>query len=62
MAFLGGLVVIFDGVRMGEMLDFTGFARSQYRTQNGGRGVERSDMPFLASGFRSENVNHAPMD
>ena len=46
----GGIVVIFDGVKNGEMLDFVGFCRSGYRTQNGGRGVGTSDMPFLASG------------
>ena len=44
----GGIVVIFDGVKNGEMLDFAGFCRSRYRTQNGGRGVKTSDMPFLA--------------
>ena len=41
----GGIVVIFDGVKNGEMLDFSGFCRSRYRTQNGGRGVGTSDMP-----------------
>ena len=46
----GGIVVIFDGVKSSEMLDFGGFCRSGYRTQNGGRGVGTSDMPFLASG------------
>ena len=44
------IVVIFDGVKSGEMLDFSGLCRSRYRTQNGGRGVGTSDMPFLASG------------
>ena len=44
----GGIVVIFDGVKNGEMLDFAGFCRSGYRTQNGGRGVGTSDMPFPA--------------
>ena len=29
---LGGIVVIFDGVKSGEMLDFSGFARSGYRS------------------------------
>ena len=28
----GGIVVIFDGVKSGEMLDFSGFARSEYRS------------------------------
>ena len=44
----GGIVVIFDGVKSGEMLDFVGFCRSVHRTQNGDLGVETSDMPFLA--------------
>ena len=30
---LGGIVVIFDGVKSGEMLDFGGFCRSGYRTR-----------------------------
>ena len=30
---LSGIVVIFDGVGSGEMLDFTGFCRSRYRTR-----------------------------
>ena len=42
----GGIVVIFDGVKSGEMLDFSGVYRSGHRTQNGGWGVETSDMPF----------------
>ena len=50
MGIFGGIVVIFDGVKNGEILDFSGFCRSGYRTQNGGRGVGTSDMPFLASG------------
>ena len=29
----GGIVVIFGGVEMGEMLDFSGFCRSGYRTR-----------------------------
>ena len=44
----GGIVVIFDGVKSGEMLDFVGFCRSGYRTQNGEKRVETSDMPFQA--------------
>ena len=44
MGFLGGILMIFDGVKMGEMLDFVGFARTHYRTQNWGRGVETTDM------------------
>ena len=31
----GGIVVIFDGVKSGEMLDFSGFARSGYRSDFG---------------------------
>ena len=38
----------FDVAKSGEMFDFSGFARSGYRTQNGGRGVGTSDMPFPA--------------
>ena len=45
----GGIVVIFDGVKSGEMLDFSGFCRSGYRTQNGGLGVDRRDMPVFAA-------------
>ena len=47
-----GIEVVFE-VNLGEMLDFGGFCRSWYRTQNGGRGVGTSDMPFLASGCLS---------
>ena len=32
----GEIVVIFDGMGSGEMLDFSGVCRSGYRTQNGG--------------------------
>ena len=28
----GGIVVIFDDVKSGEMLDFSGFCRSEYRS------------------------------
>ena len=49
----GGIVVIFDGVKNGEMLDFSGLCRSRYRTQNGGRGVGTSDVPFPAAGCMS---------
>ena len=44
------ILMIFDGVESCEMLDFSGFARSGYRTQNGNLGVETTDMPFPASG------------
>ena len=40
--------MIFDGVESDEMLDFGGFCRSGYRTQNGGRGMKTSDMTFPA--------------
>lgn len=33
--FFGGLVVIFDGLKSGEMLDFVGVCRSGYRSKNG---------------------------
>ena len=45
-----GILMIFYDVKSSEMLDFSGFARSGYRTQNGGLGVETTDMPFPASG------------
>ena len=32
MGFFGVIVVIFDGVKSGEMLDFSGFYRSWYRS------------------------------
>ena len=48
MGFFGVIVVIFGVVKSGEMLDFSVFYRSHYRTQNGGLGVEITDMPFLA--------------
>ena len=33
MAFLGGLVMIFEDVKSGEMLDFIEFCRSGYRSK-----------------------------
>ena len=42
------LVVIFDGMESGEMLDFVGFYRSGYRTKNVDLGVGTTDVPFLA--------------
>ena len=33
--FFGWLVVIFDGVKSGEMIDFVGVCRSGYRSKNG---------------------------
>ena len=38
--------MIFDGVESDEILDFGGFCRSRYRTQNGGRGVDGRDILF----------------
>ena len=46
----GVIVVIFGDVKSGEMLDFSMFCRSGYRTQNGEKRVETSDMPFPAAG------------
>ena len=46
MGFFGGIVVIFNGVKSGGVLDFSGVCRSGYRTQNGGRGVKTTDMSF----------------
>lgn len=43
-------MVIFDGVKSGEMLDFSGGYRRGYRTQNDGLGVDGRDMPFPAIG------------
>ena len=56
----GGIMVIFDGVKSGEMLDFSEFCRSGYRSENGGLGVETSDMPFSAIEYLFWNVNYAP--
>ena len=42
---LGGIVVIFDGVKSGEMLDFSMFCRTHYRTRKWG--------------FRRENIRYA---
>ena len=58
--FLGGIMVIFDGVKSGEMLDFSGFYRMGYRSKNGGLGVETSDMPFPSIEHSLQNVNYAP--
>ena len=44
--FRGGIMVIFDGIKSGENVDFSGFYRRGYRRKNGGLGVETSDMPF----------------
>ena len=36
MGFYGGILVIFSGMKSGEMLDFVGVCRSGYRTQKWG--------------------------
>ena len=54
-------MVIFDDVKSGEMLDFSMFCRSGYRTQNGEKRVETSDMPFQAIEHLFKNVNYAPI-
>ena len=46
--FFGEIVVIFGVVKSGGILDFSMFCRTHYRTQNEGRGVETTDMPFPA--------------
>ena len=43
-------MVIFSDVGIAKNIDFSSFCRTRYRTQNGGQGVETSDMPFMASG------------
>ena len=53
-------LMIFDDVKMAENIDFSRFCRTRYRTQNGGRGMDGTDVPFLASGDLLQNVNHAP--
>ena len=40
--------MIFGDAEMGENGVKWAFCRTRYRTQNGGRGVGTSDMPFLA--------------
>ena len=40
----------FDDVKSGENGVVSGFYRSGYRTQNGEKRVETTDVPFLASG------------
>ena len=56
----GWYVGIFGDVEMAKNIDFSRFCRTRYRTQNGGRGVDGTDVPFLASGDLLQNVNHAP--
>ena len=41
------IVVIFDGLKSGEMLDFVGFCRSGYRSGFGDFGVEFGDFGFF---------------
>ena len=50
----------FDGVKSGEMLDFSGGYRMGYRSKNGGLGVDGRDMPFPVIEHSFQNVNHAP--
>ena len=67
----GGIVVIFDDVKSGEMLDFSGFCRSGYRSDVWCRMsrkrwfykefVDRRDMPFLATGKLLYNVIYPPI-
>ena len=40
--------MIFGDIENGENVDFSRFCRTRYRTQNGNRGVDGRDMPFLA--------------
>ena len=47
---LGGIVVIFDGVKSGEMLDFSMFCRSGYRTRKWG--FRRENIRCAVPGFR----------
>ena len=42
------ILVNFSDIENGKNVDFKGFYRSVYRTQNGGRGVDGRDMPSLA--------------
>ena len=53
--------MIFYDIENGENVDFKGFYRTRYRTQNGGRGMDGTDVPFLASGALLQNVNIAPI-
>ena len=38
--------MIFGDIENGENVDFSRFYRTRYRTQDGGRGVGTTDMPF----------------
>ena len=46
----GGIVVIFDGVESGEMLDFSMFCRTHYRTRKWG--FRRGNIRYAVPGFR----------
>ena len=46
----GGIVVIFDGVKSGEMLDFVGFCRTHYRTRKWW--FRRGNNRYAVPGFR----------
>ena len=52
--------MIFGDIENGENVDFSRFYRTRYRTQNGGRGMGTTDMPFRQSNICSKNVNYAP--
>ena len=52
--------MIFGDVEKAKNIDFSRFCRTQYRTQNGGQGMDGTDVPFLVSGDLLQNVNHAP--
>ena len=41
-------LMIFSDAEIAKNIDFSRFCRTRYRTQNGGRGVGTSDMPFPA--------------
>ena len=47
----GGIVVIFDDVKSGEMLDFSGFCRTHYRTRKWG--FRRENIRYALSGNRT---------
>ena len=47
---LGGIVVIFGVVKSGEMLDFSGFCRTHYRTRKWG--FRRENIRYALPGFR----------
>ena len=54
----GWIVVIFDGVKSGEMLDFSGFYRSGYRTQKWGSRC--GNIRYAVPGFRLPTLKCKP--